>query len=119
MLKHLAETRCMHEEDYAELIRMNADMLVLKHRVETRTRRLWAMAPPIPSYPAGRVTPPFSSVVVSNKYLLMEGTDKLNVIATSDNRFFLSAAATGQCPHVRVHGLQPTGMTGHCDMCLT
>jgi hypothetical protein len=35
VLKHLAqdETCSMHEEDYVELIRMNADMLVLKHHV--------------------------------------------------------------------------------------
>jgi hypothetical protein len=38
VLKHLAqdETCSMHEEDYVELIRMNAYMLVLKHLVETR-----------------------------------------------------------------------------------
>jgi hypothetical protein len=38
VLKHLAqdETRSTHEEDYVELIRMNADMLVLKHLDETR-----------------------------------------------------------------------------------
>jgi hypothetical protein len=37
VLKHLEtlETRSMHEEDYVELIRMNADMLVLKHLAET------------------------------------------------------------------------------------
>jgi hypothetical protein len=37
LLKHLAqdETRSTHKEDYVELIRMNADMLVLKHHAET------------------------------------------------------------------------------------
>jgi hypothetical protein len=39
----------MHEEDYAELIRMNADMLVLKHRaethVETRTKKTMGHGP--------------------------------------------------------------------------
>jgi hypothetical protein len=37
VLKNLAqdETRSKHKEDYVELIRMNVDMLVLKHRVET------------------------------------------------------------------------------------
>ena len=38
VLKHLVrdETSSTHEEDYVELIRMNTDMLVLKHHVETR-----------------------------------------------------------------------------------
>jgi hypothetical protein len=31
MPKHLDETRYLHKEDFAELIRMNADTLVLKH----------------------------------------------------------------------------------------
>jgi hypothetical protein len=36
VLKHLAqdETCSTHEEDYVELIRMNVDMLVMKHCVE-------------------------------------------------------------------------------------
>jgi hypothetical protein len=37
VLKHLAqdETQSTHEKDYVKLIRMNANMLVLKHHVET------------------------------------------------------------------------------------
>jgi hypothetical protein len=40
VLKHLAhdETCSTHKEDYVELIRMNVDMLVLKHLAETRCR---------------------------------------------------------------------------------
>jgi hypothetical protein len=45
MLKHLVETCCMHEEDYAELIRMNANMMVLKHRAETRTKKTMGHGP--------------------------------------------------------------------------
>jgi hypothetical protein len=35
VLKHRVETHCTYREDYVELIRMNADMMVLKHHVET------------------------------------------------------------------------------------
>jgi hypothetical protein len=35
VLKHLAETHCTHEEEYVELVRMNAYMLVLKYCAET------------------------------------------------------------------------------------
>jgi hypothetical protein len=79
---------------------MNVDMLVLKHRVETHMKK--TMAPLIPSYLAGRVTPPFSSMAISNKYLLMEGIDNTNWTVERDRhlKFYLSLVSA--CMYVSV-----------------